>query len=127
MRNEAVEETGRVLLVVAEGAQQGEEREAALAGDAGAGGDVLAWLVLDVELDPFAAVGVNGAGDELVLGEVAKAEALTRLEDDARAADELANYDTLGAVDDERSLVGHDGEVTHEDGLLLDLAGVGDS
>ena len=52
---------GRVLLVVAEGAQQHEDRQAALASDAGAGGDVLAGLLLDVELDPLAAVGVDRA------------------------------------------------------------------
>ena len=75
-----------VLLVVAEGAEQHEQAEATLAGDAGAGGDVLARLLLDVELDPLTAVGVDGAGDELVLGQVAQAEPLTRLEDDARAS-----------------------------------------
>ena len=57
--------------------------EAALAGDAGAGGDVLARLGLDVELDPLTAVGVDGAGDD-GLGVAAG------LEDDAGAADELA-------------------------------------
>ncbi len=99
-------------------------RQAALAGDAGAGGDVLARLLLDVELDPLTAVGVDGALDELVLGEVAEAEPLTRLEDDARRAHELRHDDALGAVDDERALVGHHREVAHEDRLLLDLAGV---
>ena len=123
--HEALEEPGRVLLVVAEGAQQHEQAEATLAGDAGAGGDVLARLLLDVELDPLTAVRVDRAGDELVLREVAETEALTWLEDDARATDELRHDDALGAVDHERALVGHHGEVTHEDGLLLDLAGGG--
>ena len=86
MADEALEEAGRVLLVVAEGAQQDEDAEAALAGDAGAGGDVLARLLLDVELDPLTAVRVDRARDQLVLGEVAQAEPLTRLEDDARAS-----------------------------------------
>ena len=122
VRNEAIQETGSVLFVVAERTQHGEDSKAAFAGHAGAGGDILAWLVLYIELHPFAAVGMNGALDELVLGEVAKAEALTRLEDHSRAADELANYDTLGAVNDERSLVGHDWEVTHEHGLFFNLA-----
>ena len=54
--DEAVEEARSVLLVVAEGAQQGEDAEAALAGDAGAGRDVTAGLLLDVELHPLAAV-----------------------------------------------------------------------
>ena len=122
--DEAVEEAGGVLLVVAEGAQQREDAEAALAGDAGAGGDVTAGLLLDVELHPLAAVGVDRALDELVLGEVAEAVALARLEDHAGAADELADDDTLGAVDDERALLRHDREVAHEHRLLFDLAGV---
>ena len=122
--DEAVEEAGGALLVVAEGAQQGEDAEAALAGDAGAGGDVLAGLLLDVELHPLAAVGVDRALDELVLGQVAQAEALARLEDDAGAAHELADDDPLGAVDDERALLRHDREVAHEHRLLFDLAGV---
>ena len=45
------------------------------------------------------------------------------LEDHARAAHELGDDHALGAVDDERALVGHHREVPHEDGLLLDLAG----
>ncbi len=80
--------------------------------------------MLDVELHPFAAVRVDGALDELVLGEIAQAVALTRLEDDAGAANELRHDDTLGAIDDEGALVGHRGQIAHEDRLLLDLAGV---
>ena len=122
--HEAVEEAGGVLLVVAEGAQQHEDAHAALAGHAGAGGDVLARLLLDVELQPLAPIRVDGALHELVLGEVPEAEPLTGLEDDAGRADELRHHDALGAVDDERALVGHHREVPHEDRLLLDLAGV---
>ena len=117
--------TRGVLLVVAEGAQEHEQAEAALAGHPGAGGDVLARLLLDVELDPLAPVGVDGALDQLVLGQVPEAVPLARLEDDARGADELGHDDPLGAVDHEGALVGHHGEVTHEDRLLLDLAGGG--
>ena len=40
-------------------------------------------------------------------------------------AHELRHDDALGAVDHERALVRHHGEVPHEDGLLLDLAGGG--
>ena len=83
MVDELLEESGLVDLVVAEGTQQGENGEAALPGDLGAGGDVLAGLLLDVELDPLAAVRMDGAGDELVLGHVAEAEALSGLEDHA--------------------------------------------
>jgi hypothetical protein len=67
---------------------------------------------------------VDGALDELVLGEVAEAVPLARLEDDAGAANELRHDDALGAVDDEGALVGHRGQIAHEDRLLLDLAGV---
>ena len=122
--DETIEEAGGVLLVVAERTQQGEDAEPTLAGDAGAAGDVLARAVLDVELHPLTAVRVDGALDELVLGEVAQAVALAWLEDHAGAADELGHDDTLGAVDDEGALVGHRRQVAHEDGLLFDLAGV---
>ncbi|CAB4894970.1 unannotated protein [freshwater metagenome] len=122
--NEPVDEAGGVLLVVAEGAQQGEDTQATLAGNAGTGGDELAGLVLDVELEPFTTVRVHGALDELVLAQVSQTEALTGLEDDAGTTYELAHHDTLGAVDDERALLGHHREVAHEDGLLFDLAGV---
>ena len=46
------------------------------------------------------------------------------LEVDAGRADELRDDDTLGAVDDEGALVGHQREVAHEDRLALDLAGL---
>ncbi len=49
----------------------------------------------------------------------------TRLvEVDTRRPDQLADDDTLGAVDDEGALLGHHREVTHEHRLALDLAGV---
>ena len=46
---------------------------------------------------------------------------------DARRADQLADHDALGAVDDERPLVGHEREVAHVDALALDLAGLLDA
>ena len=89
-----------------------------------AGGDVFARLLLDIELEPFAAVRVHRALDELMLRQVAQAEALARLEDHTGAAHELRHDDALGAVDDERALLGHHREVAHEHGLLFDLARV---
>src|SRR5581483_701101 len=91
MADEPLEER---LVLEAEGAQEDEDRQPALASHAGAGRDVLAGLGLDVELDPLAAVGVDGAGHDGL-------DVTTRLEDDAGAADELADDDPLGAVDDE--------------------------
>ena len=46
------------------------------------------------------------------------------LEVDTGRADQLGHDDTLGAVDDEGALVGHQREVAHEDRLALDLAGL---
>ena len=67
--HEAVQEG---LVAVAERAQQHEQRQAALAGHAAAGGDVLARLGLDVELDPLTAVRVDGPGEDR-LGVAARA------------------------------------------------------
>ena len=70
-------------------------------------------------LQPGAAVGDDGGavGDVarlvLILGEV-----------DAGGADDLGDDDTLGAVDDKGAGLGHQGEVAHEDLLLLDLLGL---
>src|SRR3546814_18995906 len=73
--DEGIHEAGAAVFAVAQRADQKEDRQAALAGDAGAGGDVLAGLLLDVELDPLAAVGVDGALHQLVLGAVRQAVA----------------------------------------------------
>ena len=102
------------LVAVAEGAQQHEEGEAALAGHPAAGGDVLARLGLNVELDPLPAIGVDGPGED-------RLDVATGLEDHAGRADELAHDHPLGAVDDEGAPVGHHREVAHEDRLFLDL------
>ena len=122
--DELLEEAGGVGLVEAERPQQGEDAEAALAGDTGAARDVLAGTLLDVELHPLTAVRVDRSLDQLVLGQVAQAVALARLEDHAGAAHELRHDDALGAVDDERALLGHRRKVAHEHGLLFDLARV---
>ena len=66
--DEALEQAGIAVFAVAQGSQQREDAEPALSGHTAAGGRVLAGLVLDVELDPLAAVGVNGCGYQLVLG-----------------------------------------------------------
>ena len=100
-----------------EGAQQREDRDATLARDARAGVGRLVLLLFEVDLQPLTAARVDRAfeGDLLVLA---------RLEHHARGPHELTDHDALGAVDDERSLFGHDREVAHEDGLLFDLAGL---
>ena len=114
MSDEPVQEP---LVLVAEGTQQDEQRQPALAGHAGAGGDVLGGLRLDVELDPLPTVGVDGAGHD-------RLGVPTGLEDHPGGTHQLAHHDPLGAVDDEGALVRHHREVPHEDGLLLDLPGL---
>ena len=113
MTHEAAQER---LVLVTEGAQDHEKGEAPLAGDPRAGIHVPRRFPLDVELDPLAPVGVDRARDDRLL-------VAAGLEDNAGRADELADHDTLGAVDDEGASARHHGEVPHEHGLLLDLAG----
>ena len=48
--------------------------------------------------------------------------ALVVIEEDARAAVQLADDDALGAVDDERTGVGHQRDLAEVDLLLLDVA-----
>ena len=115
MADEAVDEP---LVGIAEGPQEDEQAEPALASHPRPGGDLLAGLGLDVELDPFAPVGVDGPGDDGL-------QIAAGLEDHPGGPHELGYHHPLGAVDDEGPLVRHHREVPHEDGLLLDLAGVG--
>ena len=71
-------------------------------------------------LQPRAAVGDDGAGQQGQVGLQVDLLAVV----DAGRADDLADHHALGAVDDEGAGVGHQGEVAHEDLLLLDLAGL---
>ena len=105
-----------VVVLVADGAQQRGRRDLALAVDL----DPELVLVVGLELEPRAAVR-----DHLGAEQAAAARGVLELAVvDARAADELAHDDALGAVDDERPLVGHRREVAHVDTLALDLAGL---
>lgn len=47
--------------------------------------------------------------------------ALVVVEEDARRTVHLGDDDALGAVDDERAVVGHERHVAHVDGLFLDV------
>src|SRR6476469_9277455 len=102
--------------VPAEGLQQHGHRLAALAVDAHADGVAL----VDVELEP----GTTGRDDldreDVLAGGLVE----VLVEVDTGGTNELADDDPLGAVDDEGALARHHREVTHEDGLRLDLAGL---
>ena len=103
-----------VLVGLGQRAQERRHRQLALAVDA----DVDHALLVDLHLEPRAARR-HQVGDEHLLGRV------LRLHDvGARRAHQLRHDDALGAVDDERALLGHPGEVAEEHGLLADLARV---
>ena len=99
----------------AEGLEEHGDRLLALAVDAHA--DLVA--LVDLELEPGTAARDDARRvDVLVGGLLGRA-----VEVDAGRTDELRHDDTLGAVDDERALLGHEREVAHEDRLGLDLTG----
>ena len=103
---------GRVL--GRQGAEQRRDRQLALAVDAG----VDDALLVDLELEPRAAARHQVRGEDL-LGRILRLHQVG-----AGAPDELRDDHALGAVDDERPPLRHHREVTHEDALLADLAGV---
>ncbi|CAB4967503.1 unannotated protein [freshwater metagenome] len=108
----ALEDLG---VVHAERLEQHRDGLLALAVDAHADGVAL----VDLELEPGTAARDHLAGVGVLVGGL-----VDRLvEVDAGRADQLADHDALGAVDDEGALVGHHGEVAHEHRLALDLTG----
>ena len=101
-------------VVPAQRLQQHGHALLALAVDA----DADAVPLVDLELQPGPAARDHLAGvDVLVAGLVD-----LPVEVDARRADQLADHDALGAVDDEGALGRHEREVAHEHRLALDLA-----
>ena len=105
-----------VVLLVADRAQQGRRRDLALAVDL----DPQLVLVVRLELEPRTAVRDDLGAEQ----HAARRQVLRLAVVDARRPDELADDDALGAVDDERALVGHPRVVAHVDALALDLAGL---
>ena len=71
-------------------------------------------------LQPRAAVRDDGAGQQRQI--CLQIDLLAVI--DAGGTDDLADHHALGAVDDKGAAVGHQGEVAHEDLVLLDLAGL---
>ncbi len=96
----------------AQGAQEDRAQEFALAVDA----DVENVLGVVLEFDPRAAIGNNFPQEVgAVVGRFVK---------HAGRAVQLADDDALGAVDDERAVVGHQRNVAEENFLFLDVADV---
>ena len=99
----------------ADGLQQDRHRHLAAAVDA----EVQDVFRVELEVQPRAAVR-NDAGAEQQLARRMRL-ALVVFEEHARRAVQLRHDHALGAVDDERAVVGHQGHLAHVDLLLLDL------
>lgn len=97
----------------AEGADEQRGRLLALAVDAH-GQDV---ALVGLELEPRAAARDDLRVEQRLVGRLVALGG----EVHAGRADELADDDALGAVDDERTARGHEREVAHKDVLLFDL------
>ena len=115
-RGEVAEDFADLRLAHAEGLEEDRHRLLALAVHAHADGVAL----VDLELEPSPARG-NDLDVEHVFVRRFVGEPF---EVDARRAHKLRNDDALGAVDDERSTLGHEREVADERGLAFDLAGL---
>ena len=76
--------------------------------------------LVDLELEPGATRGNHLAAVDVLVGRLVG----VALEVDARGTHQLGDDDALGAADDEGALGGHEWEITDEDGLRLDLAGL---
>src|SRR5713101_3273758 len=82
--------------------------------------DVEDVLVVELEVDPGAAVGDDaGVVEQLARG---VALALVVVEERARGAVQLRDHHALGAVDDERAVLRHQRNLAEVDLLLLDVA-----
>ena len=76
-------------------------------------------LLVDLELQPCTTAGNNANGMNFLVAEFVQ----RGVEVHTGTTHQLRHHDTLGAVDDEGSLFGHQGEVTHEHCLGLDFTG----
>ena len=103
------------LRLQADGLEQDRHRHLATAVDT----EVQDVLGIELEVQPGAAIRDDPGREQQLARAVGLA--LVMLEEHARRAVQLADDDALGAVDDERAVVGHQGHFAHVDLLLLDL------
>ena len=111
-----VEDVEQLLRRVAERLEQHRRVHLAAAIDA----HVDQVLGVELEVEPRAAVRDDARLVEQLAGRVGLA--LVVVEEHARAAVQLADDDALGAVDDERAVLGHQRDLAEVDLLLLDVA-----
>ena len=100
----------------AQGADEHRGRQLAAPVDA----HVQQVLVVELEVDPRAAVRDDAGVVEQLARRVALA--LVVVEEGTRAAVQLADHDALGAVDDEGAVLGHQRDFAEVDLLLLHVA-----
>ncbi len=96
--------------------QQRGDRQLPLPVDA----DVDQVLAVELEVEPGAAIRDHPRGEQVLAGAVRLA--LVVVEEHAGRAVHLRDDDALGAIDDERAVVGHQRHVAHVDRLFLDVA-----
>ncbi len=101
--------------IQADGLQQDRDGHLAATVDA----EVQDVLRVELEVEPGAAVRNDPRREQQLAGRVGLA--LVVFEEHAGGAVQLADDDTLGAIDDERAVVGHERNFAHVDLLLLDL------
>ena len=109
------EHVEHLLVAVAERAQEDRDRQLAAAVDA----REHAVLRVELEVEPGAAVGNDARGEQQLARAVGLAAVV--VEEHARAAMQLRDDDALGAVDDERAVVGHQRQFAEVDLLLADV------
>ncbi|CAB4650084.1 unannotated protein [freshwater metagenome] len=97
----------------AEGLQEDSDRLLALTVDTNT--DLV--TLVNLKLQPCTAAWDNPHGVDFLVAELVEGG----FEIDTRATNQLGHDNTLGAVDDEGSLFGHQGEVAHEHRLGLDF------
>ncbi len=112
----AVVEREQLLGAVTEGLEQHRRVHLAATIDA----DVDQILGIELEVEPRTAVRDDAGLVQELTGRVGLA--LVVVEEHARAAVQLAHHDALGAVDDERTVLGHQRDLAEVDLLLLDVA-----
>jgi hypothetical protein len=109
------EQVEHLLVAVAERAQQDGDRQLAAAVDA----RVHAVLGVELEVEPGAAVGNHARREQQLARAVGLAAVV--VEEHAGAAVQLRDDDALGAVDDERAVVGHQRQLAQVHLLLADV------
>ena len=110
-----VEVVENLFRVQAQGIEQRRDRQLALAVDT----DVDDVLGVEFKVQPRTAIRNHAGGEQILARGVGLA--LVVVEEHARRTVHLGDDDALGAVDDERAVLGHERHVAHVHVLLLDI------